>query len=91
MKDNKSFRRIDKGDIPREFKENTLIGLQGLCCVTHPEFIRKNSLLGKKIKRELETVDLFECQLEPPRIQVKIWTGYIQPIVFFVGKKTKRL
>ncbi len=45
-------------------------------------------LLGKKIKRELETVDLFECQLEPPRIQVKIWTGSLQPIVFFVGKKT---
>ena len=47
--DNKSFRRIDKGDIPREFKENTFIGLQGLCCVTHPEFIRKNRLLGKRI------------------------------------------
>ena len=45
----KNFRRIDKGDIPREFKEKALIGLQGLCCVTHPEFIRKNSLLGKKI------------------------------------------
>ena len=46
---NKNFNRIDKGDIPREFKEKALIGLQGLCCVTHPEFIRKNSLLGKKI------------------------------------------
>ena len=44
-----NFKRIDKGDIPREFKEKALIGLQGLCCVTHPEFIRKNSLLGKKI------------------------------------------
>ena len=42
----------------------------------------------KKIKRELEIVDLFECQLKPPRIQVKIWTDSLQPIVFFVGKKT---
>lgn len=46
---NQSIRRIDKGDIPREFKEKSLVGLQGLCCVTRPEFIRKNSLLGKKI------------------------------------------
>jgi rhamnosyltransferase len=45
----KIFERIDKGDIPREFKDKTLVGLQGLCCVTHPEFIRKSSLLGKKI------------------------------------------
>ena len=47
--DNKNFKRIDKGDIPRKFKEKALIGLQGLCCVTHPEFIRNNNLLGKKI------------------------------------------
>ena len=45
----KNFRRIDKGDIPRKFKEKGLIGLQGLCCVTYPEFIRNNGLLGKKI------------------------------------------
>jgi len=45
----KNFERIDKGDIPREFKEKALVGIQGLCCVTHPEFIRNNSLLGKKI------------------------------------------
>ena len=45
----KNFRRIDKGDIPRIFKEKSLLGIQGLCCVTHPEFIRNNSLLGKKI------------------------------------------
>lgn len=45
----KHFERIDKGDIPREFKEKTLVGIQGLCCITHPEFIRNNSLLGKKI------------------------------------------
>jgi len=48
-KNEKNFERIDKGDIPREFKEKTLVGIQGLCCITHPEFVRKGSLLGKKI------------------------------------------
>ena len=46
---NKNIKRVDKGDIPRQFKEKSLIGLKGLCCVTHPEFIRNNKLIGKKI------------------------------------------
>ena len=41
--------RLDEGDIPREFKLKTYIGLHGLACLTHSEFIRKGSLLGKKI------------------------------------------
>ena len=44
-----SFKRLDSGDVPREFKENSFIGLHGLGCVTHPEFIRNNKLLGNKI------------------------------------------
>ena len=43
------FTRIDEGDIPREFKLKTYIGLHGLACLTHSEFVRKGSLLGKKI------------------------------------------
>jgi len=43
------FKRIDSGDIPRDFKEKSLLGLHGLCCVTHPEFIREGKLLGRKI------------------------------------------
>ena len=43
------FIRIDEGDVPREFKFKTYIGLHGLACLTHAEFIRKGSLLGKKI------------------------------------------
>ena len=43
---NKNFRRIDKGDIPREFKEKTLLGLHGLGCVTHSEFIRNENMTG---------------------------------------------
>ena len=41
--------RIDKGDIPRKYKEPCFIGLKGLCCVTHPEFVREGSLLGERI------------------------------------------
>jgi len=43
------FERVDSGDIPRKFKENSLIGLHGLGCVTYPEFIRNGQMLGGKI------------------------------------------
>ena len=43
------FDRIDSGDVPREFKERSLIGLHGLGCVTHPEFIRQEKMLGDKV------------------------------------------
>ncbi|MBI5195865.1 MAG: glycosyltransferase [Nitrospirae bacterium] len=48
QEDNK-IERIDKGDIPRKYKEPSFIGIKGLCSVTHPEFIREGSLLGEKI------------------------------------------
>tara|TARA_B100000700_G_C15061404_1_gene866152 strand:+ start:8123 stop:9484 length:1362 start_codon:yes stop_codon:yes gene_type:complete len=64
----KGFERIDRGDIPRQFKEKTLIGLQGLCCITHPEFIRNNSLLGKKI-------GLFEVKNKLSAFEVRNKTG----------------
>ena len=35
--------------IHRKFKEKSLIGLQGLGCVTYPEFIRNEQMLGGKI------------------------------------------
>lgn len=41
--------RIDTGDIPRKYKEPCFIGMKGLCCVTHPEFLRAGSLLGERI------------------------------------------
>ncbi|MBT5469285.1 MAG: glycosyltransferase family 2 protein [Nitrospina sp.] len=43
------FERVDSGDIPRKFKEKSLIGLHGLGCVTYPEFIRNGQMLGGKI------------------------------------------
>ena len=47
--ENNRIERIDKGDIPRKYKEPCFIGMKGLCCVTHPEFIREGSLLGERI------------------------------------------
>lgn len=44
-----NFARIDSGDIPRLYKEKSLIGLQGLCCVTHPECLRQENLIGNKV------------------------------------------
>ena len=66
----KNFERIDKGDIPREFKEKALVGIQGLCCVTHPEFIRNNSLLGKKIGlfEVTNQLGIFEVRTKQDRI-----------------------
>ena len=43
------FKRIDSGYAPREYKEKIFIGLKGLCCVTHPEFVREGKLLGNTI------------------------------------------
>ena len=42
------FQRLDSGDVPREFKEKILLGLHGLGCVTHPEFIRNENMTGFK-------------------------------------------
>lgn len=40
---------LEEGFTPRQFKEPAFIELRGIGCVTHPEFVRKGSLLGKKI------------------------------------------
>jgi len=40
---------LDEGTTPRQFKDPTYIGLRGVCCVTHPEFLREGNLLGQKI------------------------------------------
>jgi CMP-N-acetylneuraminic acid synthetase/GT2 family glycosyltransferase len=44
-----SFDRLDSGDAPRLYKEKSYVGLKGLCCVTHPEFIRQERMLGNKV------------------------------------------
>ena len=47
--ENGDFQRIDSGDIPRDFKQSSFIGLHGCGCVTYPEYIRNNKILGNKI------------------------------------------
>jgi len=44
-----TIEQIEEGLTPRQFKDATYIGLRGLCCVTHPEFLREGSLFGEKI------------------------------------------
>jgi rhamnosyltransferase len=41
--------RIDTGDIPRYLKTPVMVGLKGLACVTHPEFMRDGRLLGDSV------------------------------------------
>jgi len=41
--------QIEEGLTPRQFKDATYVGLRGLCCVTHPEFLREASLFGERI------------------------------------------
>ena len=57
-----NFKRLDSGDSPRKYKEKTLIGLRGLCCVTHPAFLRIEKTLGNKVG--LYEVDSQLCSIE---------------------------
>ena len=41
--------QLDEGIIPRELKEPSFIGLKGVACITHPEFLREGNLLGNRI------------------------------------------
>lgn len=47
--ENGQIERVDKGNIPRKYKEPCFISIKGLCTVTLPEFLREGSLLGEKI------------------------------------------
>ena len=43
------IKRLDSGYAPRLYKERAFIGLKGLCCVVHTEFLRQGHLLGSRI------------------------------------------
>ncbi len=49
IEEEENRRRVDTGDIPRHMKTPMLIGLKGLGCVTHPEFLREGRLLGDTV------------------------------------------
>ena len=72
FKDNEgdNFSRIDGGDVPREFKEETYVAIKGLGLVTHPEFIRNSQLLGKnvgllKINDQLGKIEVRGDDIDP--------------------------
>ena len=44
-----SYRRIDQGYIPRQFKKPTYTGVKGLGCVTHVAPVRQGQLFGEKV------------------------------------------
>lgn len=44
-----SLKRVDVGFIPRKFKEPVYIGIKGLGCATHPQFLREGHLFGEKV------------------------------------------
>jgi hypothetical protein len=68
-----SFVRLDSGDAPRLYKEKSFVGLKGLCCVTHPEFVRQEILLGNK-------VGLFE--VESPFASFEVRSDYERDIAY---------
>ena len=59
-----NYERIDSGDGPRDYKENILIGLRGVCCVTHPVFLRNERIFGNK-------VGLYELDDQLCRIEIR--------------------
>jgi rhamnosyltransferase len=59
-----NYERIDSGDGPRVYKEKILIGLRGVCCVTHPVFLRNERIFGNK-------VGLYELDNQLCRIEIR--------------------
>ena len=43
------IRRIDEGFVPRQYKKPVYLSYKGLCCVTRPEFIRNEEVVGPRI------------------------------------------
>jgi len=55
-----AYKRIDRGHIPRQFKQPTYTGLKGLGCVSHAGPIREGRLFGTKVGI-YELPDLLSC------------------------------
>jgi rhamnosyltransferase len=49
IEENGSYRRVDEGFTPREFKKPVYIGIKGLGCVTYPAFVREGKLFGTNV------------------------------------------
>ena len=55
-----TYKRIDRGYIPRQFKVPTYAGMKGLGCVTHPSTVREGQLFGERVGI-YEIPDLRSC------------------------------
>jgi len=49
MEEDGGIRRMDEGFVPRQFKRPVYLSCMGLCCVTRPEFIRSEEVVGSNI------------------------------------------
>jgi rhamnosyltransferase len=49
MQEGETYKRIDEGFTPREFKKPIYIGIKGLGCVTYPNFVREGKLFGNNV------------------------------------------
>lgn len=49
IEDDGAYKRIDRGHIPRQFKQPTYTGIKGLGCVAHAAPIREGRLFGSKV------------------------------------------
>lgn len=56
--------RLDGEYVPRKYKDRTYVGIKGLGCVTHAEYLRKEKILGDK-------VGLFEVDNRYSSIEVR--------------------
>ncbi len=43
------IKRVDEGLVPRQFKSPVYLSFKGLCCVTRPEFLRNEQIIGVKL------------------------------------------
>lgn len=49
IEENGSYRRIDEGFTPREFKKPVFVAIKGLGCATYPNFVREGKLFGNNV------------------------------------------
>ncbi len=47
--DTGNMQPLDEGLVPRQYKKSIYVSYKGLCCVTRPEFIRNEEIIGRKI------------------------------------------
>ncbi|MEW6428689.1 MAG: glycosyltransferase family 2 protein [Thermodesulfobacteriota bacterium] len=49
IEEDSGLKRVDEGFVPRQFKKAVYLSFKGLCCVTRPEFLRSEEVLGPHV------------------------------------------